>query len=259
MFLSVPWIYEKMAVRITEAFNKQRGLKKRLHESSRYIVQKHNQQVISTGPFYSPLYQLANSFLLAAVKWRIGVHNADGRDALYCASSPLSMDLIQFFLSLDLPICNLYGCTETTGAFTVSKYSSTFRPGSAGKISPNHEFKLVSESPGGVGEICCRSRSTCMGYIWDQKETDRVIQQDGWLHTGDLGHTDRDGYLYIDGRIKEIIITSRGLNIAPVPLENSIKKRLWPLVSNCMVVGDGRSFLSVLLTLRLSTNRGEMG
>ena len=117
----------------------------------------------------------------------------------------------------------------------------------------------------GSGEILTRGRNVCMGYLWDAEKTDRLIDSEGWVHSGDLGRIDQDGFIFVTGRIKvskgkvivlshcplqELIITSGGENIAPVPIENEIESELGEIVSQAMVIGDNRKHLSVILTLK---------
>ena len=109
-------------------------------------------------------------------------------------------------------------------------------------------FKLNERNE---GEICTRGRCTAMGYLFDQAKTLDTFDEEGWLHTGDLGTLDSDGFYFIVGRIKEIIITAGGENIAPVNIEDEVKKELEAVVSNIMVVGEKRRFLSSLITLRV--------
>ena len=92
-----------------------------------------------------------------------------------------------------------------------------------------------------------------MGYLFNEEKTNEAIDDDGWLHSGDLGTQLDDGYFKVTGRIKELIITAGGENVAPIPIEECIKKEL-PCVSNAMVVGDKRKFLSCLLTLKVETD-----
>jgi len=88
-----------------------------------------------------------------------------------------------------------------------------------------------------------------MGYLFSEAKTQEAIDSDGWLHSGDVGKVDKDGFLYITGRIKELLITAGGENVAPVPIEDNIKM-LIPIISNAMVIGDRKKFLSVLVSLR---------
>ena len=106
----------------------------------------------------------------------------------------------------------------------------------------------------GSGELCVKGRHVFMGYLNSQENTNESIDNEGWLHTGDLAKIDADGFLYITGRLKEIVITAGGENIAPVPIEDTIKAELPMLISNCMLIGDKRKYLSILVTLKVSFN-----
>ncbi|KAM5291471.1 long-chain-fatty-acid--CoA ligase ACSBG1 isoform 6-T8 [Glossophaga mutica] len=122
-------------------------------------------------------------------------------------------------------------------------------PSSSGKVLPGCRAKLVNQDAEGTGEICVWGRTVFMGYLNMEDETRAAIDADGWLHTGDLGRLDADGFLYITGRLKELIITAGGENVPPVPIEEAVKAEL-PVVSSAMLIGDQRKFLSMLLTLK---------
>lgn len=165
--------------------------------------------------------------------------------AAYVGSAPVDVDVMKFFDSIDLPIMDIYGMTEN---FAVSHCNS---PGEGnrkyervGKPTPGGDTKLAE----GTNEILTRSRSTMLGYMYNEEKTKEAIDEDGWLHTGDVGSIDDDGFYSIIGRIKELIITSGGENCAPVILEAALKKEL-PAISNVMVIGDKRNFISAVFTL----------
>ena len=109
---------------------------------------------------------------------------------------------------------------------------------------------IISYKNIGVGEIVTRGRNNCMGYLWDSTNTEKLIDEEGWIHSGDLGRKDEDGFFYVTGRSKEIVITAGGENIAPVPIEEAIKAEMREIVSNVMLVGDHRKYLSVLITFK---------
>ncbi|KAM9181713.1 long-chain-fatty-acid--CoA ligase ACSBG1 isoform 3-T3 [Mergus octosetaceus] len=134
-------------------------------------------------------------------------------------------------------------------AMSVSLERNLHCSSSCGKPVPGCRVKLVNEDTEGNGEICFWGRTVFMGYLNMEDKTKEVFDEDGWLHSGDLGKLDEDGFLYVTGRIKDLIITAGGENVPPVPIEDAVKKEL-PIVSNAMVIGDKKKFLSMLLTLK---------
>ncbi|MGW0443726.1 AMP-binding protein, partial [Nocardia sp. NPDC003054] len=144
-----------------------------------------------------------------------------------------------FYAGVGVVILNCYGLTEAATAVTVSA-PETNRLGTVGRPIPGTEVGI-----GDDGEVLVRGPHVSPGY-WGAAADQRPVDDEGWLHTGDIGELD-DGHLRITGRKKEILVTSGGKNVAPTLLEDRI--RLHPLVSNCMVVGDGRPFVTALVTL----------
>ncbi|XP_027696348.1 long-chain-fatty-acid--CoA ligase ACSBG1 isoform X5 [Vombatus ursinus] len=122
-------------------------------------------------------------------------------------------------------------------------------PSSSGKVLPGCKAKLVNVDAEGNGEICLWGRTVFMGYLNMEEKTREAIDEDGWLHTGDVGKLDHEGFLYITGRLKELIVTAGGENVPPLPIEEAVKMEL-PIISNAMLIGDQRKFLSMLLTLK---------
>lgn len=122
----------------------------------------------------------------------------------------------------------------------------------AGVPIPGIDFKLDNPDKDGTGEICMRGRSSFLGYYKNEKATREVFDNEGFVHSGDLGNF-VDGFLLITGRIKELIITAGGENIPPVLIEHTFKE-VCPIVSNIMVIGDNRRFLSAMVTLKVNQN-----
>jgi long-chain acyl-CoA synthetase len=155
-------------------------------------------------------------------------------------AAPIAPEILEFFYACGVPVLEGYGMTETSTVATVNQLDN-FRFGSVGKALPGQEVRI-----GDDGEVLLRGPNIFQGYYRNEEAT-RETLEDGWLHTGDLGSMDHDGFLYITGRKKDIIITAGGKNITPANLENGIKQNRW--VSQVVVVGDRRPFLVALVTI----------
>jgi long-chain acyl-CoA synthetase len=155
-------------------------------------------------------------------------------------AAPIAPEILEFFYACGVPVMEGYGMTETSTVAT-GQTPEDFRFGSIGKPLPGVEIKIA-----GDGEILLRGDNIFQGYYKNEEATKEALE-DGWLHTGDLGRVDEDGFVYISGRKKDIIITAGGKNITPANLENGIKQNQY--VSQCVVVGDRRPYLVALVTL----------
>ena len=170
--------------------------------------------------------------------------------AAFVGAAPVSSEVLEFFKRIELPVLEVFGQSECTGPQTISTPASSpfgfqCKIGWTGVAMPGTEMKIVE----GTEEVVYRGRHIMMGYMKNAEKSAEAIDEEGFLHSGDQGEIDSEGFLRITGRIKELIITAGGENIAPVPLEKAIKAAL-PCVSNAVVVGDRQRFLSVLLTLK---------
>ena len=155
-------------------------------------------------------------------------------------AAPIAKEVLEFFYACGIPIFEGYGMTETSTAATVQTLEQ-FRFGSVGRIIPGMEAKIAED-----GELLLRGPNIFQGYYNNEEATQEALE-DGWLHTGDLAHIDEDGYVFITGRKKDIIITAGGKNITPANLENGLKQNRW--ISQAVVVGDRRPYLVALITL----------
>ncbi|WP_435832677.1 AMP-dependent synthetase/ligase [Nocardia vinacea] len=166
-----------------------------------------------------------------------------GGQLRYVISGGASLDesTIGFYAGFGVVLLNCYGLTEAATAVTVSA-PETNRLGTVGRPIPGTSVAIADAD----GEVLVGGPHVSPGY-WGAAADQAVVDDEGWLHTGDLGELDADGYLRITGRKKEILVTSGGKNVAPAPLEDRV--RLHPLVSNCMVVGDGLDYVTALVTL----------
>jgi long-chain acyl-CoA synthetase len=155
-------------------------------------------------------------------------------------AAPIAQEILEFFYACGVLVLEGWGMTETSTAATINRHDD-FKFGSVGKPFPGVEVKVAPD-----GEILVKGANIFRGYFKNKGATDETIV-DGWLHTGDIGRIDEDGFLYITGRKKDIIITAGGKNITPANLENWLKQNQY--ISQAVVYGDRRPYLTVLITL----------
>ncbi|MEL1228620.1 MAG: long-chain fatty acid--CoA ligase [Candidatus Neomarinimicrobiota bacterium] len=159
-------------------------------------------------------------------------------------AAPINPEILSFFQSLDIPLYEGWGLTETTAGATLNYWNENNRIGSVGKVFPNTDIKVAED-----GELLLRGANIMKGYYKNPEATSQDIVN-GWFHTGDVGKVDDDGFVFITGRKKEIYVSSSGKNIAPLVIEETMKSI--PLVSQCFLVGDRRKYCSALFTLDVS-------
>ncbi|HMG44934.1 MAG TPA: AMP-dependent synthetase/ligase [Acidimicrobiales bacterium] len=170
-----------------------------------------------------------------------GVREKVGLDAAQYAvtgAAPIPAELITWYRAIGVPMSEIYGLSETTGPMTWSPLE--VKPGYVGVAFPGCDVFLADD-----GEVCCRGGNVFLGYLDDPERTAEALDDDGTLHTGDIGELDDDGYLRIVDRKKELIITAGGKNISPANLEAALKTV--PLVGQACTVGDERPFISALV------------
>jgi len=170
------------------------------------------------------------------------VRNLFGGNIRQCSTgaAPIAHEILEFFYACGVPVMEGYGMTETSTVASSNRLDA-FRFGSVGKPLPGVEAKIADD-----GEVLLRGDNIFHGYFKNPEASSEALA-DGWLHTGDLGSIDADGFIYITGRKKDIIITAGGKNITPANLENGLKQNRW--ISQAVVVGDRRPFLVALITL----------
>jgi long-chain acyl-CoA synthetase len=174
---------------------------------------------------------------LAPVRAQIGLDDAR---VSFSGAAPIPLEVFMFFLRLGLPMSEIYGLSECCGPMTWEPFE--VRPGTVGPPMPGVEVKLLDD-----GEVCCRGGNVFQGYLKDPERTAEVLDDEGWLHSGDVGVFDEAGYLKIVDRKKELIITAGGKNISPANIEAALKS--FPLIGQACVIGDGRPYVSALLVL----------
>jgi long-chain acyl-CoA synthetase len=155
-------------------------------------------------------------------------------------AAPIPRPVFDFFLNIGVPLSEVYGMSECTGPMTWAR--TPVRPGTVGPPIPGQELKLLDD-----GEVCCRGGNVFSGYLKDPDRTAEMLDDEGWLHSGDIGRLDEAGYLKIVDRKKELIITAGGKNLSPANIEAAIKS--YPLIGQACAIGDARPYITALIVL----------
>lgn len=187
-------------------------------------------------------YGCAHKLVLSKIKETLGL--SECRLAA-TGAAPIAHEVLEFFAAVDIPVYELFGQSECSGPQTLN-IPGQWKLTTTGCAIKNTEMKVLEQTQ----ELVYRGRNIMMGYMKNKQATDDTIDADGWLHSGDCAKIDDEGFMSITGRIKELIITAGGENIAPVLIEDKIKEHAKAL-SNVMVIGDKRKFLSALFCLRV--------
>jgi long-chain acyl-CoA synthetase len=238
-FPSVPRIFEKIYTAATSGMEKAGGLKKAIFDWSIKVGKKMREVERSgrkPGFLLSREYAFADKKVLSKIR---GLFGGNLRLAV-SGAAPINPEILRFFDAAGVLVLEGWGMTETSTAATISK-PDDFKIGTIGKPFPGCEVKIAED-----GEILVKGPNVFQGYHKNPEATAETIVN-GWLHTGDIGEVDSEGFIKITGRKKDIIITAGGKNITPANLEAEIKQQ--PLVSQCVVVGDRRPYLVALVTL----------
>ena len=238
-FPSVPRIFEKIYTTATSAMEKEGGLKKAIFDWSirtGETARRLEREGRKPGFLLRKRYGFADKKVLSKIR---GLFGGNLRLAV-SGAAPINPDILRFFDAAGVLVLEGWGMTETSTAATIST-PDDFKIGTIGKPFPGCEVRIAEDD-----EILVKGPNVFQGYYKNEEATNETIV-DGWLHTGDLGSIDADGFITITGRKKDIIITAGGKNITPANLENEIKQH--PLVSQCVVVGDRRPYLVGLVTL----------
>ncbi|XP_033328653.2 acyl-CoA synthetase bubblegum family member 1 isoform X1 [Megalopta genalis] len=249
VFVGVPRVWEKIFERMQAVARNNGMIKSWIASWAKAQGLFYNMNKLKGTDFKHWGYLIAKWLIFNKVKAALGL---DRCGVCVTAAAPLSTEIKQYFLSLDIVILEAYGMSECGGAHTLST-NDRCRLGAVGPTLAAFSTKLDNPDSTGEGEICMSGRHVFMGYLNEPEKTAEVFDEDGWLHTGDLGTEDSDGFLYVTGRIKELIITAGGENIPPVHIEQLILAEL-PALSNVLLIGDKRKYLTTLVTLKTEMN-----
>ncbi len=242
LMTSVPRFFEKVYARILESLEEGSALKKKiflwaLEVGKQAIVYKLKK--LPLPGLLKTKHNIANKLVYSKLRERVG-----GRIRMFISGgAPLSREIAEFFNSVGLTLLEGYGLTETSPVIAVNQ-EENLRFGSVGLPLPNVEVKIAED-----GEILTRGPHVMQGYYKNPEATRETIDDEKWLHTGDIGYLDKDGFLYITDRKKNIIVTSGGKNVAPQAIENLLVTSRY--IEQAVVVGDKRKYCSALIVPNL--------
>ncbi|TYB70262.1 long-chain fatty acid--CoA ligase [Nonomuraea sp. PA05] len=241
MFFGVPRVWEKMMARLlavlaTQPEEQQAAVREAMAAGAAYVEAGQYGHTIT--PEIQAAYDKADAALLSVIRGMIGFDRAEWTAT---GAAPLPDEVQRFYAGLGLKVIDVYGMTETTGAFTGNS-PACYRLGTVGRAEPGVEIRI-----GDDGELLTRSPLNTSGYLNRPEATTELIDADGWLHTGDIGTVDDDGFYRVVDRKKELIITAGGENISPAEIENHLKQH--NLIGQALAYGDNRPHTVAVLTL----------
>ena len=232
VFVAVPRIYEKLYSKVRSKFNG--GVKLKLYDWAMRVGREHKHEVLAGKTPAAIQWRLADKVFFSKVRAVLG-----GRVRLFASGgAPLSRDVLDWYASIGIPIYEGYGLTETSPIIAVNNFKAC-RFGSVGPVIENVEIRIAVD-----GEILVKGPSIFKGY-WNMPEETAAVFEGEWFHTGDVGHLDAEGFLYITDRKKDLIKTSGGKFIAPQPIECKLKASL--LVEEAALMADRRKFASAII------------
>jgi long-chain acyl-CoA synthetase len=242
-FFGVPRVWEKIQAGIQALLTMEQDEAKRAAvaaamDTGRKYVESCQYGSSTASAELAAAFAAADEAVLTPIKGLLGLDQAVN---VVSAAAPLPAEVAAFFAGLGMKMLDVYGMTETTGAFTTNT-PAAFRLGTVGRAVPGMEVMIAED-----GEILARGPLNSPGYLNLPEQTSALIDEDGWLHTGDIGAIDADGFVSVVDRKKELIITSGGENISPAAIENELVAA--PLIGQALAFGDRRKFVVALLTL----------
>ena len=237
-FPSVPRMFEKIYTLATASVEDRAQLEQAVKLGVKVRMMREAGQEVPA--------ELQQHFDAAEEKLFKNVRGLFGQNIRECVTgaAPIAPEILEFFFACGVPVMEGYGMTETATSATVNRVQDNqFRFGSVGKAMNGVEVKIGED-----GEVLIKGPNIFQGYYKNEEATSETLEgAERWLHTGDLGRLDEDGFLFITGRKKDIIITAGGKNITPANLENGLKQNRW--ISQAVVIGDRRPYLIALITL----------
>jgi long-chain acyl-CoA synthetase len=251
VFFAVPRVWEKFYAGVSEKLNESSGAKAAIVNRAMVVGRSHTASLdagLEPGRTVNLQYGLFDNLVYSKVKEAIGLEQCR---FMFSAAAPLSPTIAEFFSGLGIRIIQLYGLSECTGVCAFNETDRN-RMGSVGPALPGTELAIAED-----GEILTRGPHVFLGYLHDDKATAEALDTDGWLHTGDIGHIDDDGFLFITDRKKDILITAGGENATPSLYEIELQTN--PLIANAIIIGDRRPYLTALISVDVEAANGLDG
>jgi long-chain acyl-CoA synthetase len=242
VFTAVPRVWEKFYSGVMIGLKEASPLQQAAYGWSIKVGTEIAEKVLAGQPVDGALkfkFGIARKLALDNVRKMIGIDRAR---FLVTGAAPISPELVKWYLALGVPMLEVWGMTETCGAATGVPVNR-IKPGSIGPAAGYNEVKLDPAT----GEILVRGPNVFMGYLNQPEKTAETIDADGWLHTGDVGQVDEEGFFRITDRMKDIIITAGGKNITPSEFENELK--FSPYITDAVVIGDQKPYLTVIIMI----------
>ncbi len=238
MFVSVPRVYEKVYGKIISQVEADKPMKKKIFYWAVSVGSAAAPYLMDSKPlpfFLSLKYKLAGILVFKKIKEAVG-----GRlKFAISGGAPLSKELGEFFFALGIKIVEGYGLTETSAIFMANPPKKV-KFGTVGKPFKGYELKIAPD-----GEILLKGANVMKGYYKNPEATKETLDKDGWLYSGDIGFVDKEGYLHITDRKKDLIVTAGGKNIAPQPIENKLKMNMY--IEEAVMIGDKRPYCVALI------------
>jgi long-chain acyl-CoA synthetase len=240
--LGVPRVWTKMKSALEAAVAEESTAKRALLNWSLGVGRKATQTACEgrrVGVTDRIRYMAADRVVLSKVRAKLGL---DQVQSAVTGAAPIAVEVHEFIMSLGIRLCDGYGMTECTAVATINR-PERMRIGTVGQVVPGSEIRIADD-----GEVLVRGGNVMRGYRKDPEKTSAAIDSEHWLHTGDIGSIDSDGYLSIVDRKKELIINAAGKNMSPANIENAVAANT-PLAGPVAVIGDRRPYNTALITL----------
>lgn len=237
-FVAVPRVFEKIYTRIIQNIENEKPLKRKIFYWALAVGKEVATYTTQGKPVPAALavkHKIADKLVFGKIKARTG-----GKiEFAVSGGAPLMKELAEFFFAVGINIYEGYGLTETSPVICCNRPNHV-KLGTVGQVIEDVEVKIAED-----GEILARGPNIMQGYFNNPDTTAEVLNQDGWLHTGDIGELDGEGYLKITDRKKEILVMSNGKNVAPQPVENTLKAS--PYIEQAILVGNNQKYMAALI------------